>query len=163
MNRAYAILGLIVAAIVGFAIFSRVIGGKDDKTLIQESLRQSLEASRKGEPGGVLEALSSKFKFNDQEASGQTSMIANYIKNQKPDITVTNQTPIVTGDEARITSPVKLKISVPIMGDRTVTIPDVVMVFRKETAREFLVIPVPKWRLTEVQAQNVNPTDIGIE
>ncbi|RYG20872.1 hypothetical protein EON82_19760 [bacterium] len=163
MNRAYAILGLLVAAIVGFGIVTRVMGGKDDKTLIRESLRQSLEASRKGEPGGVLEAISSKFKFNDQEASGNTSMIANYIRNQKPDIEVTNQNPIVTGDEARITSPVKLKLSVPILGDKTVTIPDVVMVFQKETTREFLVFPVPKWRLTEVQAQNVNPTEIGIE
>lgn len=163
MKRAYGILGLIVVAIIGVAIATRLMGAKDDKTLIQESLRQSLEASRKGEPGGVLEALSSKFRFNDQEASGNQSMIANYVKNQKPDITVTNQTPIITGDEARITSPVKLKISVPVFGDKTVTFPDVVMVFHKESAREFLIFPTTKWRLAEVQAGNINPADIGIE
>ena len=163
MKRPYVVLGLLVAAIIGVAVVTRMMGGKDDKTLIQESLRQSLEASRRGEPGGVLEALSSKFKFNDQESSGFQGMIANYIKNQKPDITVPNQTPIITGDEARITSPVKLKISAPIFGDKTVTFPDVVMVFHKETSREFLIFPVPKWRLAEVQAGNVNPADIGIE
>jgi len=163
MNRPYAILGLLVVAVVGVAVVTRALGHQDDKTLIQESLRQSLEASRKGEPGGVLEALSSKFKFNDQESSGFQGMIAKYIKNQKPDITVTNQNPIVTGDEARITSPVKLKISVPILGDKTVTIPDVVMVFHKETGHEFLILPVTKWRLAEVQASNVDPTAIGIE
>ena len=163
MNRAYAILGLLVVAVVGVAVATRVLGRQDDKSLIQDSLRQSLEASRKGEPGGVLEALSSKFKFNDQEASGNTSLIANYIRNQKPDITVTNQTPIITGDEARITSPVKLKISLPVFGDKTVTLPDVVMVFHKETAHEFLIFPVTKWRLAEVQAGNVDPTAIGIE
>lgn len=152
MKRAYGILVLLVVAILGLSIVSHLAGQGDDKSKIQQALRDSLEASRKGEAGKVLDSLSSKLSFNGEEASGMGSKIAGFIRNQKPDITVSNQVPIITGDEARITSPVRMQVSVPILGDKSVTVKDVVMVFHKETAREYLVIPVTKWRLTEVQA-----------
>lgn len=163
MKRAYGVLALVLVLVVGFRVVNLMIGQGDDAAMIKETLRQSLEASRKGEPGGVLEAISSSIKVNDQEQGGQQSFIANYIKSQKPDIEVTNQTPIVTGDEARITSPVRLKISVPIVGDKTVVAKDVVMVFHKETAREFLIFPVKKWRLAEIQAPPMALDMLNIE
>lgn len=152
MKRAYGILVLLIVAVFGVAIISHLAGQGDDKTKIQQALRDSLEASRKGEAGKVLDALSSKLSVNGQEASGFGSQIASFIRKQKPDITVTNQVPIITGDEARITSPVRVQVSLPIFGDQSVTVKDVVMVFHKETAHEYLVIPVTKWRLTEVEA-----------
>ena len=152
MNRAYGILALVLALIVGFRVVSLTMGGKDDATLIRESLRQSLEASRKGEPGSVLDLLSSSITVNGEGQEGARGQVASFIRKQKPDIRVANQTPIVTGDEARITSPVTITASIPILGDQTFDLKDVVLTFQKETAHEYLVIPVKKWRLTGVTA-----------
>lgn len=152
MKKAYGILALVVVAVFGLAIVSQLAGQGDDKQKIQQALRDSLEASRKGEPGKVLDSLSGKLNVNGQEASGFGTQIASFIRKQKPDITVTNQTPIITGDEARIISPVKLQVSVPVLGEKSVTVKDVTLVFHKESAHEYLVIPVTKWRLTEVSA-----------
>lgn len=163
MNRAYGILALVLGAVVGFRVVTLMLGQGDDATMIKESLRQSLEASRKGEPGGVLDAISGSLTVNGEEQSGQRGFIANYVRNQKPDLEVTNQNPIVTGDEARITSPVKVKINVPILGEKTVTIKDVVMVFHKETGREYLIFPTKKWRLAEVQAPPMAVDALNIE
>ncbi len=163
MKRAYGILALVLLVVVGFRVVSLLSGQKDDATMIRESLRQSLEASRKGEPGGVLEAVSNSIKVNGEDQGGNGGMIAKYIKNQKPNIEVTNPNPIVTGDEASITSPVRIKISVPVMGDHTVTMKDVVMTFHKETGREYLIFPVKKWRLSEVSAPSVALDSLGID
>ena len=163
MNRAYGILALVLGLVVGFRIVTLLMGQGDDKAMIQETLRQSLQASREGKSGSVLEALSNSLKVNDNEATGNFRQIANFIKNQKPDIEVSNQEPIVTGDEARITSPVKIHTSLPIVGDKTVTVKDVVMVFKRETGREYLVFPVKKWRLAEVQAPPMGLDTFGFE
>ena len=152
MNRAYGILALVLAFIVGFRVVSIMMGGKDDTTMIRESLRESLAASRKGEPGSVLDLLSSSIKVNGEAQDGARRQVADFIRKQKPDIKVANQTPIVTGDEARITSPVTITASIPVLGDQTFNLKDVVLTFQKETAREYLVIPVKKWRLTGVTA-----------
>lgn len=163
MNRAYVILAVLLVAIVGVGAASRILGQGDDKAMIKETLRLSLQASREGKPGNVMEALSKSLTVNDQEASGNMGMVANYIKNQKPDLEVTNPTPIVTGDEARILSPVKIKTSLPFVGEKTITVKDVTMVFHRETAREYLVIPVKKWRLVQVLAPPVALDTLGIE
>ena len=163
MKRAYGVLALVLLLVVGFRVVSLVMGQKDDATLIRESLRQSLEASRKGEPGGVLETISNSLKVNGEDRGGNSGMIANYVRNQKPDIEVVNQNPIVTGDEARITSTVNLKVSVPGLGEQVVPIKDVVLTFRKETGREYLVFPVKRWRLSEVTAPPVALDALGIQ
>ena len=152
MNRAYGILIVVLGFIIGFRVVSIMTSQKDDTTMIQESLRQSLEASRKGETGSVLDFLSSSIKVNGEGQDGARRQVADFIRKQKPDIKVSNQTPIVTGDEARITSPVTITASIPILGDQTFDLKDVVLTFQKETAREYLVIPVKKWRLTGVTA-----------
>lgn len=152
MKRAYGVLALLLLAVVGLRVLTLYTGQKDDKSMIQESLRQALEAGRQGKAGGVLDLLSNSLTVNQQSTEGNISRVADFIRKQKPDVTVPNQQPIVTGDEARIISPVTVKTSLPIIGDKTFTLKDVVLVFKKETAREYLVFPVSKWRLTEVQA-----------
>ena len=152
MNRAYGVLALVLGLLIGFRVVSVAMGQKDDATMIQESLRQSLEASRKGESGSVLDLLSSSIKVNGEEQNDARRQVADFIRKQKPAITVANQTPIVTGDEASITSPVTITASIPLLGDQTFDLKDVVLTFQKETAREYLVIPVKKWRLTGVTA-----------
>ena len=163
MNRAYGVFGLILLALVGVGVASRTLNRGDDKAMIQETLRQALQATRDGKPGGVMDALSKSLTVNDQQADGNFGQISNYIKNQKPDIEVLNTTPIVTGDEARITSPIRIKMSLPIVGDRAATVKDVIMTFQKETAREFLIVPVKKWRLLQVKAPPMALDTLGIE
>ena len=152
MKRAYAVLALVLLVVVGFRAVGVLTGQKDDATLIKESLRQSLEASRKGEPGGVLDLLSSSITVNGESQGGVTTQVADFIRKQKPDIEVQNQHPIVTGDEARITSPVTIKADLPMVGTQTIPMKDVVLTFHKETGRALLFLPVPKWRLTGVTA-----------
>lgn len=164
MNRTAIVIASVVGAGLIFGVVSTQRGQGDDATMIRETLRQSLEASRNGKPGQVLEALSGSLKVNDEEPGGMRGTIVNYIKNQRPDIEVTNPTPIVTGDEARITSPVRIKVSLPLgAGEHSVNVKDVVLVFHKETARQYLIFPVKKWRLAEVQAPPMALDTIGID
>ena len=162
MKRTLVILAAVLGIAAIFGVATSLRQG-DDATMIRDTLRQSLEASRRGEPGGVLEGLSSSFTYNNEEQGGLRGMAANFVKNQRPDIEVVNTTPIVTGDEARITSPVKLKMSAPVIGERSLNIKDVVLVFRKETARKYLVFPVKKWRLAEVQAPPMSFDTLSME
>ena len=161
MKRAYAVLALVLVVIVGFRALSVLTGQKDDATLIRDALRHSLEASRKGEPGGVLDLLSSSVTVNGESQAGVSGQIAEFIRKQRPDVEVENQQPIVTGDEARITSPVTIKADIPIVGTQTIQMKDVVLTFQKESGHSMLVIPVKKWRLTGVTAPSDGLTGLA--
>ena len=152
MKRAYVVLALVLLIVVGFRVVTATLGRKDDATLIKDSLRQSLEASRKGEAGGVLDLLSNSITLNGETQSGVTSQVADFIRKQRPDVEVQNQQPIVTGDEARITSPITIKADLPIVGTQSIQMRDVVLTFQRETGRTLLVLPVTKWRLTGITA-----------
>jgi hypothetical protein len=162
MNKTAKTLLIVVAvvAILGGIRVALSLGGKqDDQKLISEALQESLQASKEGRPGGVLDKLSASFKFNDQEMTANTRQIADFIKKQKPDVTIQNSEAVITGDEARIVSPVDLKVN--FLGqsiDRRLK--EVTIVFRKEEAREFLVIPTRKWRLTDVRVPDSTVTDL---
>ena len=152
MKRAYGILALVLLLVAGFRVVTLATGQKDDATLIRESLRRSLEASRRGEPGGVLDLLSGSIQVNGEDQGGARSQIAAFIRKQRPDVEVSNPTPVVSGDEATITSPVTIKASLPVIGEQSIPMKGVVLTFRRETGREYLVFPVKKWRLTAVSA-----------
>ena len=143
-----AILALVVVALVGVRVLISVVNRPDDKALIREALRESIRASKEGRPGGVLDKLSEKFRIGG-EVVGKGPDVARYIRDFKPDVTVRQQDPLVTADEARIVSDVDLKLSLPGNAlERTVK--NVSIVFRREEAREWLVIPTRKWKLAEV-------------
>lgn len=145
---------LIILGIVALLVGIRVVmglGGQDDKKLVREALAESIKASREGRPGGVMDKISDKLEVNDERFS--RSQIANVIRDSKPEIEVLRQDPVIMGDEAQITSPVKVKIGLPI-GNGTAfnqTIDRVTLVFAKESATEWLIIPTSKWRLKEVK------------
>jgi hypothetical protein len=148
--------GKAVAALLGLAV---ILGGikiglslsnkPSDEKLIHQALNDALEASRKGKPGGVMDFLSNQLKFNDQSI-GDQSQIAKVIKESHPEITVADEKVLVTGDEARIVSPVDLKAN--IFGQSLDQhIDNVTLVFHKEEGRDYFFIPTPKWRLSEVR------------
>ncbi len=143
---AIGILVLLLAIRIGVGFINQ----PDDRALIKQAIDDSVQASRQGKPGGVLDLLSRNFKFNDIQL-GNSGQVANLIRESKPELSISNLAPIVTGDDARLTTPIDLKLN--LLGHETSGhINDVHMVFKKEEAREWLVIPTHKWRLVEITA-----------
>jgi len=155
--RNFAVLLSAAVLLLGLKFAINSFNRPTDEVLIQQALAASIEASRKGEPGGVIDMLSQQLKVNQQLAP-DTSEIKRFIKASHPEVTLSNTRALVTGNEARIVSPVNLKFS--FLG-QTVNQPidSVTLVFQKEEAREFLFLPVSKWRLIEVRMpENQVPT-----
>ena len=153
---------LVVAAILVVLVGVRVVMGlapQDDKKLVREALAEAIKASREGRPGGVMDKISDNLNVNgDPVRKGQ---VMNWIRNSKPDVTVEKQDPVIIGEEAQITSPVQVKLKLPIGNgiafDRTID--NVTMVFAKESATDWLIIPTTRWRLREVKL----PDDVADE
>jgi hypothetical protein len=139
---------VVIALLFGIRVALTLSGGQDDRKLIQQSLAEAIKASREGRPGGVVELLSANLKLNETEVGANQRQITDFIRKQKPSVTVTDPTPQITGEEARIVSPVELDLG--ILGKRNLS--EVTLIFRKEDSTEFLLIPTRKWRLTEVRA-----------
>jgi hypothetical protein len=142
-------LGAVSALLVlRFVIFAPQ---PDDQALIAQALSDSLKAGKEGRPGGVLEILSRKFRINEQ-SPGRFD-IAKFIRENKPDVTVLNKAAVVSGDTARIETPVEVKISF-LNQKFDQRIENVTLIFEKEESHKFLVIPTTAWRLTDVDVPN---------
>lgn len=143
----WVVLGVLVL-LVGVKVGLTLFRSHDDLKEIRQALDESIQASREGRPGGVMDLLSSSLTLNGEQAP-DARRIAQTIRDQKPDVTVQKLDPVVTGEKAVMLSPVDLKVN--ILGAGTsFHLDEVTLVFRKESAQEWLVIPTQKWRLTEV-------------
>jgi hypothetical protein len=151
MNKTGKILiGIALAAIVLLAL--RVVPGllnpPSDDVLVRQALQESIDASRDGRPGGVLDVLSEQFRINEMEPTRRQVMQA--VRDNRPEVEVPDQRVLVTGDEARIVSPITVTIRRgPFSMDRT--IPEVTILFRREDDTQWLLIPRRRWKLAEVQ------------
>ncbi len=146
--KAWAI-GIAVVVLLGVLAFPFVFGPSDQQ-LIQQALDDSVAASREGRPGGVLEYLSHSLKYND-EAVGNRSEVATFIKNSHPQVVIENPTPTINGNTATIVSPVTLTFGLGPVGT-PVRLQKVEITLSKETGTRFLILPSPKWRVSEVKA-----------
>lgn len=153
MNQTAKVAAAVVAVVVVLGAVRIGIGlsqPQDDQKAIQKALDESLQASREGRPGGVLDLLSNDLKVNDQSSPASTQQIAKFIHDQKPDVTVENPKAFVSGDDATITSPVDLKLD--FLGQNmSQRIDGVTLQFHKENAHAFLIFPTKKWVLTDVR------------
>jgi hypothetical protein len=150
--RAKPIVWIAVALVALLAV--RMLVGRmnapDDQQQIQQALADSIKASKEGRPGGVMDKLSSNLKLNDMETSANRGQIAQYIRDNKPDVRVLQTRAVITGDQAQIVSPVELEVN--ILGQRLrKEIDNVTLIFKKEDDREYLVFPTRKWKLFEVR------------
>jgi hypothetical protein len=154
------VIWVIVAAVAlfGIRIVMSRMNQESDQVLIERALAESIQASKEGRPGGVMDKLSKSLKFNELDTSGNRSQIAQYIKQNKPDVTVVNKKAVVSGEEARIISPVNIKIGFLGQGIER-ELKDVTMVFRKEEDREYLIFPTTKWKLAEVTVPDASVAD----
>lgn len=138
-------VGTAVVLLVGL-IASGVFGGPSDRELIEEALTESITASREGRPGGVLEYLSKNFTVNNEQYG--TRDIAKTIRDLKPNVELENRDPLIAGESATITSPVRLSVSLPPV---SYTVGQATLVFSKEESRKWLIFPAKQWRLTRVE------------
>lgn len=140
-------LAAVAASIVIVTAFGLgLFGGPSDRELIQTALKESIDASREGRPGGVMEYLSKNFSVNDEQFG--TRDIAKTIRDLKPHVELESTEPLIAGESATITSPVKLSMSIPPMN---YSLAQVTLSFTKESATRWLIFPTKKWRLTRVE------------
>lgn len=147
---------LAASAVLLFLAFG-LLDKRSDRQLIQEALNESIRASKEGRPGSVLEYLSKSLTFNSEQA-GNRQEIGKFIRASRPDVFLQNREPIVRGDTAQLVTPVRIKMS--LLGaslDRT--IPNVTITLSKEGATKWLIFPTARWRVTNVDAPDVNPSD----
>lgn len=163
-NSKTLILGIVAAAALLLVLRLTLFAPQpDDQKLIKQALQDSLQASREGRPGGVLDILSTKFKINDQQPGSRWD-IAKFIRDNKPEIEVENTNATISGDTARVITPVHVKISF-LNQTWDQSMKDVTLVFQKEEGHKYLVVPTTEWHLTDVMVPNnaipVNLPEMG--
>jgi hypothetical protein len=150
------ILALLALA-VGFVLANS--SAPPDKVLIRAALNQSIQASREGNPVGVLQQLSRSFKVND--LSGSPMDIAKFIRDNRPDIEIPepSDAEIVINESegtARLVTPVKIK-----MLSMGATLNEVTIIFRKEDSFKWFVIPSRQWKVIQVYAPENQIPEFG--
>ena len=158
MNKVPWIVGAVLVALIAVRIGIGLTNRGTDQQQIQSALQRSIEASKDGRPGGVLQLLSNQLTFNGQDANGNLGQIAQFIVKQRPDVDVEKPDPVITGDEAQIISPVDIKLD--FLGQqRSIHLKDVILVFHREQSMKYLVFPTTDWKLSEVRAEQVDSSD----
>src|SRR4051812_26701147 len=102
MRRWPLVLLILAVLVVGGKFIYNVLNKVDDKTQIQQALAEAIKASKEGRPGSVVDKLADNFKVNEVQAS--TRQIADFVKNNHPEVNVKDTEPVVSGDTAQITS-----------------------------------------------------------
>jgi hypothetical protein len=153
----WAIPILLLLALGAGVLFLQATAPRDSEA-IRMALRASIEASREGRPGGVLEKLSFQFRIND-ESPGTMFDIAKFVREQKPDVTIpepSDDAIVVTGDEAQLTTPVKVKM--PMMD---LDLDEVTIRFRKEQSLAYFFLPVKVWKVHSVSVPEGSIPSMG--
>ncbi|MDX2065236.1 MAG: hypothetical protein SFX74_05785 [Fimbriimonadaceae bacterium] len=145
--RAILVFAILVVGVVGFNVYQALGSPRSDAQLIDEALERSLRDSKDGKPGSALDLLSKTFSVNQTELGYDRASIADFIRKAKPQIEVPERHTRVFGDEARVTSPVNLRMEP--LGERA--IPEVTMIFQREDDRVYGIFPARRWKLVDVR------------
>lgn len=119
-----------------------------DQDLIRDALRQATRNGKEGKPGGVLDYLSAGFKVGDFEPT--SGDISEFVRRQRPEITVLEPNPVIRGDLAEITSPVEIKYGIGNIG-ATRRVEGVRVIMRREAGLRYGIFPTPRWRIVSVE------------
>jgi len=142
--------GISVVLVLGIAgLYVAAQPRTSDADQIRDALSRAVEASRNGQPGGVMELLSDQLTVN---GSSQTDLseVADVIRKSHPDVKFASVDPIVSGDQAYVVTDATIAGDVPVVGQLSIPVRNVKLVFSKEEARKWVLIPVHQWRLTSV-------------
>lgn len=151
-TRSKMVAGLVILLVTVAAalLYAWKGNGPTDEAQIASALRESTQASHDGRANGVLDLLSRRLQLNGSPVDSDTASLSRYIRNQKPTVVVADPHALVTGDEARIVSPIT--ISVNVLGQSIERkLNSVTLIFRRESFREWGIFPRSRWRLSEVQ------------
>jgi len=141
------IIGVLVVAVL--ALLVRVFAfGPSDSELIKESLKRSTEAARRGEASAVMDRLSRSLSYNESPV-GDRNDIVKVIRLSKPEVTLGDVNPKIDGNTAVVTTSAHVKIEYSAL-NMNQDIPKVTIKLQKETSFKYLIVPTPKWRITEV-------------
>lgn len=151
-KKAMVVIGVVAAILV---VLRFGLQSPSDQELISQALKESIQATKEGKPGGVLEHLSRSLVLND-EANVNRRDIADFIRDIKPDITVHDPKPTVAGERAEIVSDVTLKIGVLGVGISQ-NLSNVRIEFGREVGTKWGVFPTKAWRITSVSAPDIDP------
>jgi len=130
-----------------------------DQDLINQALKESVDASREGRSGSVMEYLSRSLKYNEIPVENRAE-VARYIRNSKPEIYLENTAALINGDSAQVVTPADLRVAVGPM-PVTLHIDRVVITLGRETGTRFLVLPAPIWRIREVHADGLDLSQLS--
>ncbi len=157
MRRWPLILLTLAIVIVGGRYIYGAMNKPDDKTLIQQALAEAIKASKEGRPGSVIDKLVDNFTVNGTETSKR--QIADFVKNNHPEVDIKDTDPLVSGDTAQITSDVAVKVQ--FLGNQQgLTFKDAQILFKKESAMDWLIFPTTKWSLSAVRVKEEDMPNI---
>ncbi len=155
---------LLFAALGAFAALFLVriyAFGPSDTQLIWEALDRSCQASRRGEPGGVMDQLSRSLTFNEEPVEDRHE-IAKAIRLSKPEVTLAHSEPAIQGRRAQVVTSARVRLNYAGVNiDQS--IPRVVIRLQKETGFRWLVMPYPKWRVVDVTVEEMALPSIGLQ
>lgn len=149
MNRNQVIVVISMAALLVLGIRLTFRCEPDHQKLVSEALQKSIQAGKEGKPGGVLEVLAQSFEINKQ-SPGTRRDIADFVRNARPDVEVLEVNPVILGNEAVVTSPVRVKFS--FLGssiDRRFD--HVSIVFGKREGFQWGIVPRTEWEILRVE------------
>lgn len=136
------------------AIFAKMwFDVPSDQVLIEESLREATKNGKEGKPGGVLDYLAGGFKVGGMEPS--SGDVSDFVRNQKPEITILDPRPIIRGDMAEIVSTVEIRYGIGNIGTSQ-KVDNVRVTMRKESGLRYGIFPCPRWKIVEVSAKDAS-------
>lgn len=150
-------IGLVVVALLAIGL-GAYLSGPSDEQLVREALYESIEASRNGQPGGVMEHLSRSITFNEIPVENRQD-VANFIRNSRPSVNLlTQDAPIrFEGSTAEMVADFHVVVAFGFVSiDQAIN--GVQVRFRRETATRWLVLPASRWRISEIRAPAINPS-----
>jgi hypothetical protein len=149
---------LICGVIVIFSLIVVLNRPKEsDSAQIVDALNASIQASKDGKAGGVLDKLSSAFEVNN--ARIPSDKIVAFVKRLRPDISVDDPKPILKGDDAEIISTVHVEGT--FMGlHPSADLKGVIINFHRETTYKWLIVPEATWHMTSIQLSPDGLSDV---
>lgn len=149
-----------VLGILALLILQRVLTRPSDQVLIKRALDEAISGSREGRTGPVMDFVSKSLEVNSDSYGISRNQISNFIKKSQPDVKIDNPNPVINGSEATIQSPVRVKMKLAMFETPEFNV-NAKITLAKESSLEWLILPVAKWRITKIEAEDLPGTISG--
>lgn len=156
MSKAHWIGAGAAAAAAAALVIAGYATEPSDIEKLRRSVAEIEESGREGDPFGFLDELRGDLTFNGKPEASKGE-IGQWVKQGKPQIEFLRRVPQIEGDQARLITDVT--VAAEWMGmAQGVTFEQVELVWQRETAWKWAVLPVTGWRLAQVNGAGVQPS-----